>query len=299
MVRIENFPEDTIRDFKMENNPMITIQKVGSQLESDEGEGVPIDYPECLDTYFELKKMYERSTYRMKKETFDRAPSKRAARELLKQVKPKCINCRRPVGSIFMTDKRTYLAKCGDTRNPCNFNIKLYAGSYGSLHDLLESFRDSVEDGKDTIMKQKLDTLFNYVSESRSIQLFKAHFEEYTEAATFLKELTHEYNELHFNEERALKIEKKVGEIFKIQERLNELFQKYRLNENFSLLKDAMSIYKDELRPEIANLRLLKYSLCEIVDEGLDRKLIQHTIPVEKRDFTFGSFPKVIQFSKN
>jgi N-methylhydantoinase B/oxoprolinase/acetone carboxylase alpha subunit len=148
-------------------------------------------------------------------------------------------------------------------------------------------------------MKQKLDTLFNYVSESRSIQLFKEHFEEYTEMSTYLKELTDEYNELYFNEERALKLEKKVGDIFKIQERVNELFQKYREKENPSILQHAMLIYKDELRPEIANLRLLKYSLCEMVDEGVDKKLIQHTIPVEKRDFTFGSYPKVIQFSKN
>ena len=301
MVRIENFPEDTIRDFKMENNPMITIQKLGSKDSEGDGEGdhISIDFPESLDTYFELKKMYEQSAYKIKKETFDRATSKRAARELLKQVKPKCINCKRPVGSIFMTDKRTYIAKCGDNQSPCNLNIKLYAGSYGSLIDLLEAFQTYVDDGKDTIMKQKLDTLFNYVSESRSIKLFKEHFEEYTENATFLKELTDEYNDLYYNEERILKIEKKLGDIFKVQERVNELFQKYKENENPQILQDAMTIYKDELQPEIANLRILQYSLCEMVDEGSDKKLVQHTIPVEKRDFTFGSFPKVIQFSKN
>jgi hypothetical protein len=297
MVRIENFPEDTIQDFKMENNLMITIHNATSN--DEEGEGVPVDFPESLDTYFELKKMYERTAYKIKKETFDRAPSKKAARELLKQVKPKCVNCKRPVGSIFMTDKRTYIAKCGDTKSPCNFNIKLYAGSYGSLVYLLEAFHTYTEDGKDTIMKQKLDTLFNYVSESRSIQLFKKHYEEYTETATFLKQLTDEYNDLYHNEERALKIEKKMGDIFKVQERVNELFNKYKENENPQILQDAMTIYKDELRPEIANLRLLQYSLCEMIDEYSDKKLIQHTIPIEKRDFTFGSFPKVIHFSKN
>jgi len=298
MVRIENFPEDTIQDFKMENNPMITFHKLGSK--DSDGEGISVDFPESLDTYFELKKMYEQAAYKIKKETFDRATSKRAARKLLKQVKPKCINCKRPVGSIFMTEERTYIAKCGDTTNPCNFNIKIFAGSYGSLDDLLESFHTYVEEGKDTIMTQKLDTLFNYVSESRSIQLFKEHFEEYTENASFLKQLMDEYNELHFNEERALKIEKKLSEIFKVQERVNELFQKYKENENPQILQDAMVIYKDELRPEMANLRILQYSLCEMVDEGtVDKKLVQHTIPIEKRDYTFGSFPKVIQFSKN
>ena len=301
MVRIENFPEDTIIDFKMENNPIITIQKLGSKLMSDQedGEGIPVNFPESLDTYFELKKTYEREAYKMKKETFDRVKSKRAARELLKQVKPKCINCRRPVGSIFMTDARTYIAKCGDAIHPCNFNIKLYAGTYGSLDDLLYLMKESFEEGKDTIMKQKLDTLFNYVSESRSIELFKKHFEEYTETATYLKQLTDEYNNLYFNEERALKIDKKLGEIFKVQERVNELFQKYKENENPQILQDAMMIYKDELRPEMANLRILQYALCEMVDEGTDKKLIRHTIPVEKRDYTFGSFPKVIKFSKN
>lgn len=301
MVRIENFPEDTIRDFVMENNPMITIQKTDSKLDSndEEGEGIPVDFMESLDTYFELKKMYEQSAYKIKKETFDITPSKKAAKKLLKQVQPKCINCKRSVGSIFMTDKRTYIAKCGDTKSPCNLNIKIFAGSYGSLVDLLESFQTSVEYGKDTIMKQKLDTLFNYVSESRSIQLFKKHYEEYTEMATFLKNLIDEYNDLYHNKERALKIEKKMSDIFKVKERVNELFQKYKENENPLILQDAMAIYKDELQPEIANLRIIQYSLCEMVDEKSDKKLVQHTIPFEKRDFTFGSFPKVIKFSKN
>jgi len=307
MIRIENFPEDTIRDFVMENNPMITIQKRGSHREGEgegEGEGedeekMSADYPESLETYFELKQTYERAAYTLKKETFNRTTNKRAARELLKQVKPKCVNCKRPVGSIFMTDKRTYIAKCGDSKNPCNFHIKLYAGSYDNLMYLLESYHTYVEDGKDTIMKQKLDTLFNYVSESRSVQLFKKHFEEYTEMATYLKKLVDEYNDLYFNEERRLKIEKKQSDIFKIQERVNELFMKYTQYESPEVLQDAMTIYKDELLPQIANLRILQYSLCEMVDEGSISRLIQHTVPREKRDFTFGSFPKVIQFSKN
>jgi len=307
MIRIENFPEDTLRDFVMENNPIITIQKRGShkETEGDEEDKISADFPESLETYFELKQMYERAAYKIKKETYERARSfngkihKKAARELLKQVKPKCVNCKRPVGSIFMTDKRTYIAKCGDSKNPCNLHLKLYAGSYGSLMDLLESFHNYVESGKDTIMKQKLDTLFNYVSESRSIQIFKKHFEEYTEMSTYLKELTDEYNDIYFNEERRLKIEKKQGDIFKIQERVNELFAKYKEYEKPEVLQDAMTIYKDELLTEIANLRIIQYSLCEMVDQGSTTRLLQHTIPIEKRDFTFGSFPKVLQFSKN
>ena len=301
MIRIENFPEDTIRDFVMENNPMITIHNRGSDRESEENEEdkISVDFPESLEEYFELKQIYECAAYKIKKETFDRARSRKAARELLKQVKPKCVNCKRPVGSIFMTDKRTYIAKCGDSKNPCNFHLKLYAGSYGSLIQLLDSFHTYVEDGKETIMKQKLDTLFNYVSESRSIQLFKKHFEEYTEMATYLKELTDEYNDVYFNEERRLKIEKKKADIFKIQERVSALFQKYKSNESPEVLQDAMTIYKDELIPEIANLRLMQYSLCEMVNEGSSIRLIQHTTPLGKHDFTFGSFPKVIHYTKN
>jgi len=299
MVRIENFPEDTIRDFVMENNPMITIHKRGANEEQETEEQISTDFPEALDTYFELKRNYERAAYNLKKNMFERATSKKAGKELVKQVKPKCVNCRRPVGSVFTIEKRTYIAKCGDTKNPCNFHIKLYAGSYDNLVDLLDAFHTYTEDAKDTIMKQKLDTLFNYVSESRSVQLFKKHFEDYTEMATYLKELTDEYNDIYFNEESALKIEKKKGEIFKIQERIKDLFQKYKEYEKPEVLQDAMAIYKDELKPEIANLRILQYAVYEMIDNGTDSILMQDKVPLGKRDFTFGSFPNVIQFSKN
>lgn len=301
MIRIENFPEDTIRDFVMENNPLTNIQNAGSNdADGDEEKGPSVDFQESLETYFELKQVYEKAAYKIKKETFDKAPSKRSARELLKQIKPKCVNCKRPVGSIFMTNNRTYSAKCGDQKAPCNLNIKIYAGVYENLMDFIEKFQTYVDDAKDDIIKQKLDTLFNYINESKSVELFKKQFEEYSELSQFLKELMDEYTDTYLNEERELKMAKKLTEIYRIKERLTELFNSFKESEDMNLLRDAMKVYVDDLKPEMNNLRLLQYSLCEMVVDGSKSRLIQHEIPLVKRDFSIGSsFPKVQQFTKN
>lgn len=300
MIRIENFPQDTIQDFIMENNPLTTIQTMDSNKDQQEKEEIHADVQESLETYFELKQQYEKAAYKMKKETYDRAPSKKAARELLKQIKPKCVNCKRSVGSIFITDKRIYIAKCGDQKAPCNLNLNIQAGTYINLIDFIQTFQTYVDDVKDDIIKQKLDTLFNYISESRSVQLFKENFDDYTEFSGYLKDLLDTYNEVYINEERELKMAKKMGDIFKIKERLNELFQKYKETDHLNILQDAMKVYMDQLKPEMNNLHLLKYPFCEIINVKSEYHLIQHTIPFNKRHIEIGAaLPKVHHFSKN
>jgi predicted ribosome quality control (RQC) complex YloA/Tae2 family protein len=209
-------------------------------------------------------------------------------------------------GTIFETKDRMYIARCGDAANPCNLNIKLFAGEYGNLDYLVHFFRDSVQIHKENIIRHKLDTLFNYVDEKKAVAIFKKEFADYTESNVFFEELSAEYSELRFSEERAEKIRRKQEEIARIQENMQELNGKYRETGNEELFRDAMYMYIKELVPEVNNLRLLKYKTTEMVDAdsaGADgqrgvevKQLYQTEYNLEDLDFTFGSFPKVIRF---
>jgi hypothetical protein len=234
----------------------------------------------------------------MKKKVFDKAKSKKSAKKLMMELKPKCINCARPVGSIFKNEGRTYLARCGDKKHPCNFHIQLYAGEYRNLNELIASFQEYVENHKENIIKHKLDTLFNCVSEKEAVAIFKKEFDEYTESNTFLKELVNEYTQVYFNEERREKVDKKIEQIKKVQERINDLFAKYQTSHNPELLKDAMTVYVQEMKPEIENLRLLKYETMEVnKDEDTEIYTVYQTeYRLDKLDYTFGSYPKVVKF---
>ena len=300
---VEHFPENVV-DFVMSNNPMTEIQRLSDNAdeenESDAEQTNRLDFLESLNTYFELKTEYNEKVYDMKKTVFDKAKSKKSAKKLIQELKPKCINCARPVGSIFKNEGRTYIARCGDEKHPCNFHIQLYAGEYGNVSDLIANFQEYVETHKENIIKHKLDTLFNYVSEKEAVAIFKKEFDDYTESNTFLKELVNEYTHIYFNEERREKVNKKMEQIKKIQERINDMFIKYKTTENAELLKDAMSVYVQELKPEIENLRLLKYETFEVnYDKESDIYSVYQTeYRLDKLDFTFGSYPKVVKFQR-
>lgn len=298
---IEKFP-DTITDLQMENNPFIQVQKLvdnESEKSDDEIDGAKhADFIECLNTYFEMKENYHTQVYNMKKQVY-KTNSKKVAREMIASLKPKCINCNRPVGSLFSNHARTYAARCGDAKTPCNLDIQIYAGEYGNITNLLTYFLNDIQDNKEEIIKQKLDTLFNYITEKNAITIFKTQLENYTEIKTYLKELNDEYMNIYFNEERKEKMQKKIEHIGEIQERFNDFIRKYKHSDNRELLKDAMNIYVNEIKPEMNNLQMLKYETMEIVNKNEDYVLYQKEYQLSKLDFTFGSHPKVIKFRSN
>jgi hypothetical protein len=294
---IAHFP-DTITDLQMENNPLLQINKGDddSDKSSDDNAENHADFMESLNTYFEMKTEYQRKLYEMKKQVFNKAKSKKAAKKMMAELKPKCINCNRPVGSLFSNEGRNYLARCGDAKNPCNLDIKIFAGEFGLLDHLLKSFQEDIQDKKQAIIKQKLDTLFNYIGEREAISLFKQQLEEYTEVNMFLKELVDEYTVLNFNEERKEKVQKKLEHIGTIQERFNDLIEKYNESDNRELLKDAMTVYVNDIKPEMENLQIMKYETMEINKEGSNYVMFQKEYRLDKLDFTFGSYPKVLKF---
>jgi hypothetical protein len=320
LIRIEHFPE-TVSDLQMSNDPTVSIRAEGADAGEagattgsrasrskhaveDDPAVIGLDFSECLDKYFELKQKYMESVFKLKKKTFKAAANKKIYKKSLPRLKFKCVNCDRMEGTIFETKDRMYIARCGDAANPCNLNIKLYAGEYGNLDYLVHFFRESVQIHKENIIRHKLDTLFNYVDEKKAVAIFKKEFADYTETNVFFEELAAEYGALRFNEERDEKIRRKQAEIARIQENMQELIGKYRESGNEDNLRDAMYMYIKELDPEIKNLRLLKYKMSEMVDaddahaersEDVKR-LYQTEFNLSDLDFTFGSYPKVIRW---
>lgn len=302
---VEHFP-DTITDLRMENNPLIEIQRLydnksdnkgDSKGEEEDGE-IRADFTESLNTYFELKNEYATKVYDMKKSVFSKAKTKKAARLMIAELKPKCVNCNRPVGSIFNNDGRTYIARCGDPIHPCNLDIRIFAGEFSNIDILLNLIMNEIEDNKENIIKQKLDTLFNYISERDAIALFKKRLDEFTETNAFLKELKDEYTSIFFNEDKKDKIQLKEQHISRVQDRFNDLIAKYKETDNREILKDAMVVFVNEIKPEMENLRLMKNETMEVTkdSDNITYRLFQKGYRLDKLDFTFGSYPKVLKF---
>jgi len=314
-VIIENVPKSLV-DLKMEDNPFseITYQEM-HPTEREHPSDDKKNFIEALNEFLKLKNAYEMKLYEKRKDVYESKKmmkGKNTARKLAQQVKPSCINCNRPVGTIFSIKKGEYTAICGDAnaQTKCNLNIKLSGGDYSSHSSVLYLFKDVVDDLKEQIISRKLDTLFNYVNENKAISIFKKELEEYNLTSSLYKQLSEKNVELHNEPIRKELILKKENDIFKLMETMNKLLEEYEKQNNKEILRNAVEIQVKEIIPEMENLRRLKYELMEMDNKTINAggfgksiidvncKLIQRYVNLSKHDFTFGEEPGVAKFVK-
>ena len=314
-VVIENVPKSLV-DLKMEENPFSEITYQERHLsEREEHAEDRINFIDAINDFLKLKNAYENNLYEKRKEVYDSKKmmrGKKFARKLAQQVKSQCINCKRPVGTIFSIKKGEYTAICGDAnaQTKCNLNIKLASGDFSSHDNILYLFREEVEDLKEKIIIRKLDTLFNYVDENKAISIFKKELEEYNFTSSLYKQLYEKNIELHNDPMRKELILKKENDIFKLMETMNKVLEEYEKQDNKEILRNAVEIQVKEIIPEMENLRRLKYELMEMdnktVNAGgfgksiidVECNLVQRYVNLSKHDFTFGEEPEVIKFIK-
>ena len=116
-------------------------------------------YLERLNDYYKLKSDYEDLNLKQKKDILnDDKLSWREKRYEYQQLKPKCVNCKRPVGSIFSVkydkevDTRILKAMCGDKINPCPLNIVIHLGYYEKYSNSIKEIEKIIKKYKDEII---------------------------------------------------------------------------------------------------------------------------------------------------
>ena len=105
---IENMPEKIV-SFQMENNPSIEFRNTpnipmpeGKDEERDyEVNEQKINYITSLDQYYRLKNKYEAKISKDKQNVYKKGETKKEKKHAVLSVKPQCITCQRPVGTIF------------------------------------------------------------------------------------------------------------------------------------------------------------------------------------------------------
>jgi hypothetical protein len=298
---IENMP-DGIADFQMENTPNIEFRNSNVDLETiNDGEGEGLEkktYIDGLNEYFRMKTAYEASVHKIKKKIFNDNESKKTAKKLALSIKPPCIKCKRPVGTVFSKKENRYMAICGDSSNPCKLDIQIYIAESTNLLYALEIFKDESDTIKDAIIQQKLDTLFSYVTEETSVELFKKQLDAYNESTSILKNLLQKTDDLYSNDQKKDAIDVCRNKIFKMNENIRAIIEEYKKENNHELLKTAVSLQVNELYPEARKMFLLKNEVNEVVSSANEYQLFQYPVLLEKLDHIFSEPPRIVAFNK-
>ena len=252
-------------------------------------------YLEAVDKYYEMKDQYETNINNEKKKIIS-IPNLSWKEKRLKygELRPKCINCGRPVGSVFTCKEnedfeRILSAVCGDKENPCPFNIKINLAETNDLRDLIKEEEATLMEYKKSIILDKNDFLFGYISSEEAVKKFEEIREKVitaTENSQFFLTLFNVNTDSSKKKEMLIKIQ---TELYTNIENIQKMMSDYEKTQNRQFVIDAVEVYVNDMTPRLKNLMNLLYatSYVDYEDDGT-YKLVQLPYSIEQLEFVLG-----------
>ena len=249
------------------------------------------DYLEQLENFYKLKHKYDLQLQKMKQKIIANPTlNKKQKRDKFLLLKPKCINCKKPVGTIFTTDNKEAKAICGASEipgsgfKPCSLNIDIKKPQFQDLDHYVSQLEKHKQKVMDQIIQIKLNLLFNYISEDDAVTQFDEKRKDYSEVSseyeTYLSSLVEITQLLNKKEE----INTTDLQIFELVKQIKELIKKGKDERNEQFIKDAVDIYINKLLDVLQSNMDLKYSYKAVEQHGDEFNLIQ--IPYTLQDLT-------------
>jgi hypothetical protein len=246
------------------------------------------EYIEALNTYYKLKTAYENAYNKDKNKIIKiKDLSWKEKRIEFSKLKPKCINCKRAVGSLFYTtqDKgeRTLVAKCGDKSTPCPLNIVISLGYILHLDKELVNDEQTITNEKREIIADKNDLLFGYITSKEAVEKFESIKESYATTSTNYEFLLNVYNDIVDNKEKKEELKKEELELQVMIGNIKRTMKDFESTQNVQFVNDVVELYVKEMTPLLKEIVKKKYAVSSVEYDDADGvyKLIQKPISIE------------------
>lgn len=266
-----------------------TIEKTA---DDEKKEAEKRKFIETLDQYYRYKDKYESNIKKDKMQIIKlEGLSWREKRAEYMKIKSKCINCRRPVGSIFSTKKqddgRHLIALCGDRKQPCPFNININLGLVQNIQENLRNDESDVNEYKHKVIIDKNDLLFGYITPQEAVSRFDRLKEQVSEFTKIYEFTLQTYLDIVDNEEKKAELEKQQLEFYNNLDNFNLMINQYKSTQNTQLIVDAVELYTNSIQPranEIMNKKYV-YNGVEYNEDDNTFHLIQLSITNENLEW--------------
>ena len=261
LLTMERLPDTASADLEYDSTPFLDMSYQGDVADDATSASKDIvirkrnfNLRECLQEYFAKKQEYEEDVRHRRRQSKQAAlrqgmPLKEAMEHAKKTVHPKCIHCGDAAGTVFTHDKQHYRARCGKSRDECELQIDIFMGDHDSLSTLLEEFRDHMEDSKQAIIEQKMQTLFGYLDKKHSAELFQQNMDLYKEVSENCKSFTTKYTHVYDNPERKVEERKLLEHSLDLVDDEARLLREYKASGDRRILQQAMSNHIDLVVP--------------------------------------------------
>lgn len=220
---------------------------------------------EHINSYYSLKQKYDEKYTKAKKKFLNNDMlTTKEKKDGVKDIKMKCVNCNREVGTIFSIEDGILKAKCGSNDAPCDLNIEINRGKFVNKELVYKEYLDAVNDGKERIIKTKLDLLFNFKTESEVLKEFEELKKELKEDVDMMLKFRKELLEITYNLENKDNINENMESLYDNINTFKKNIQNYEETNKVQFIKDAVEIYKNEMLPLLMKHRELQYKTMNI-----------------------------------
>ena len=258
-----------------------------------------LDVKEALNNYFKLKLNYEKKIQQNKKSIIkNKRLSNRDKRSEFLKLKPKCISCDRPGGTIFKVryfsdleneePHRQYIATCGIIVEPCNLDYKINIGRTEGLPKMLDDIQEEIKNIKYNIINNKNKLLFGYLTGEEVLSNFDDLEELLTGFSSLYEEYLKKYSELVDNKKKSDELnEAIIDSVSKIEE-IKDCIKKMNETDNTQFAHDAANIYVTTLEPLLSKIRNLRYNETMVWhnEETNSCNLIQNKYSIENISYS-------------
>jgi len=268
---------------------------------------------DSINEFYKLKSKYESDIEKNKTKILrNKNLSIKEKKSEFKKLKPKCVNCKRPGGTLFSSkyipenyeNKKTnegfrqLKAVCGILADPCNLNITVNVGSITMIPQVLKEVEKEIIELKNSIIDDKNKLLFGLITTEQALDKFNDMKELIQFNTSKLQLYLDEYHTIIDNkthlEDLRINIEKSYELIIKIK----ECVKNYNVEDNTQYINDVVSIYDNELNPLLKTIMDLKYKekIVWYKEDTNTFHLIQKKYGITDLEYNQGEPEKVVSY---
>ena len=257
------------------------------------------DFNKVLKRYYIIKNQYVKNIIKKKEKIMKANISKKDKISRIKQIKNKCINCKRDVDMIFLERNRKMMVKCGNIENPCKLNIDLDKGLIVSVDKEIERIKSLVDNNISEIIKTKLDLLFNYIDEEQAVNEFDVKKKNFNENSKLLNTYKNLYNDIKNDKKKDDEVKKDLIELESINDEINILKKNFQSDDRNENIVAIVELYKNRFLPLIEKVRKNKFNYQNVsYNKAHDKYLIEQEKYTEKDIQIYIEEPKILSNNK-
>ena len=237
-------------------------------------------YLEAFKAYYTLKQEYEHKLHRMKRKIYNNTGlTDREKRAEIAKLDPKCVNCKKPGGTIFTQEGKNLKATCGNTSSPCQLNIDITRGSYVDAFNLLTGAKENSDEKKTEIILSKLNLLFNYTNEEETAEEFEELLNNYKDSEAIVNLVQESIDNVISNPEKLEKLDESKISIFNFITEVKDKIKTYEKDGERTSLVQAVDTTVDNITPLAENIRQLTYNVNSVSYDSDDETYHLNQIP--------------------